>query len=80
MPAPAELVSVERMIFHFVKYIVANHGFHRDKLGGGLQNLCVTSKFERLIRAYLRHPRLNSFFVVHHTWPASPGVSWVADS
>jgi len=33
--APAELVSVERMILHLVQPIVANHGFHRDELGGG---------------------------------------------
>jgi hypothetical protein len=34
--APTELVSVERMILHFGRRTVANHGFHRDKLGGGL--------------------------------------------
>ena len=33
--APAELVSVERMIVHW-EFLVANHGLHRDKLGGGL--------------------------------------------
>jgi len=33
--APAELVSVERTIAHW-EFLVANHGLHRDKLGGGL--------------------------------------------
>ncbi len=45
--APTELVSVERMTFHFLRPILANHGLHRDELGGGLENLCVARKFER---------------------------------
>jgi hypothetical protein len=32
--APTELVSVEQMILHEMR-VVANHGLHRDKLGGG---------------------------------------------
>jgi hypothetical protein len=36
--APAEFISVERMILHFIHRPVANHCLHRDELGGGPPN------------------------------------------
>src|SRR5438094_9251036 len=34
--APAEFISVERMILHYGHRVGANHCLHGDKLGGGL--------------------------------------------
>jgi hypothetical protein len=36
MNAPAEFISVERMILHSARCIVKNHCLHRAELGGGL--------------------------------------------
>ena len=55
--APTEFISVERMIPHYDRQLVANHCLHRDKLGGGQLNSCRGAHFTSVCRGYARGTR-----------------------